>query len=227
MTGGDDDRGVPRIEIEVLQPPDLAAIAFAVTPPEYSGLEPSSEIDVTSVRVLAGSRVEVHVAPDPPEARGSARTFPNDGVIELSSAVFPGGAVSAGRENDEDAQPADDGDVDRSTRTESSPVPSLSFAQTVNESLRFRVELIDKGGLNNPDPALFGIEVFEDTAPQALLVSPARTDRALVLGSAVPLRALVRDDLGIGKVELEIYDGITDDLTGTRALPLDLSLIHI
>ena len=52
-------------------------------------------------------------------------------------------------------------------------------------------------------------------------MSPARTDRALVLGSAVPLRALVRDDLGIGKVELEIYDGITDDLTGTRALPLD------
>ncbi|MEL6715780.1 MAG: hypothetical protein AAFP86_18510, partial [Planctomycetota bacterium] len=201
VTGGDDDRGVPRIEVQVLQPPDLAAIAFLVTPPAYSGLEPTHAADVTSVRALAGSSVEVHVAPDPPGARGVARTFPDDAEIALADGTFPV----------DDPEGADGNGV-RPT------LPSLRFERTVVDSLRFRFELVDASGLKNPDPALFGIEVFEDAGPEVLLLSPTRTDRAVVAGSAVPLRALVRDDLGVGSIELEVYDGITEDRLSVEPL---------
>ena len=42
VTGGDDDDGLPRVVIEVLQPPDVEGVAVKVDPPEWSGLAPSS-----------------------------------------------------------------------------------------------------------------------------------------------------------------------------------------
>ncbi len=209
VVGGDDDRGIPRIVVEVLQPPDIAGLAFVIEPPAYAGLPPRTESE-TKVSVLAGSRVTVHVKTDPEDATGIARTFPDDQVRALEPRPFPRlGPGSTGA--DPAAGPAPE------------LSPGLSFSDVMVQSLRFRVELTDAAGLGNPDPALFGIEVVPDRRPELLVLAPGRSETEVVEGGVVPLRVLVRDDFGVGGVRLEGRDAATDEVLEDR--PLDLSVV--
>lgn len=204
VVGGDDDRRVPKIVVEVLQPPDIAGLAFVIEPPAYAGLPIRTESE-TKVSVLAGSRVTVHVKTDPVDATGIARTFPDDQVRELESVPFPrlGPAPTDGEAPD--------------------PSPGLSFSDVMLQSLRFRVELTDAAGLGNPDPALFGIEVVPDRRPELLVLAPGRSETEVVEGGVVPLRVLVRDDFGVGGVQLEGRDAATDAVLDSR--PLEVALV--
>ncbi len=203
ITGGDDQRGVPRIEIEVLQPPDLSGLAFVIDPPAYSGLPRRVESD-TSVSVLEGARVTIHVLPDPLDATGLARTFPDDVEIPLTASPYP--------------------IVDPAPAAEGAPEPpptapqGLAFSQIVEDTVRFRIELTDPGGLENPDPALFGIEAIPDRRPELITLAPARADIEVVAGGAIPLRFLARDDFGLGELIVEFRDIATDTVTATRDL---------
>ncbi|MEM7516794.1 MAG: hypothetical protein AAF368_07705, partial [Planctomycetota bacterium] len=87
-TGGDDRDEEPRVDILCLQPPDVSGLAVEVTPPAYSKL-PSRITYDGDVEVLEGSSVRVTVRPDPPEARGLARLFPEDRTLELKEGVWP------------------------------------------------------------------------------------------------------------------------------------------
>ncbi|MBL6757133.1 MAG: hypothetical protein ISQ11_12035 [Planctomycetes bacterium] len=204
VVGGDDDRRVPKIVVEVLQPPDIAGLAFVIEPPAYAGLPIRTESE-TKVSVLAGSRVTVHVKTDPVDATGIARTFPDDQVRELESVPFPrlGPAPTEGEAPD--------------------PSPGLSFSDVMLQSLRFRVELTDAAGLENPDPALFGIEVVPDRRPELLVLAPGRSETEVVESGVVPLRVLVRDDFGVGGVRLEGRDAATDEVLDSR--PLDVTMV--
>lgn len=204
VVGGDDDRGVPKIVVEVLQPPDIAGLAFVIEPPAYAGLPIRTESE-TKVSVLAGSRVTVHVKTDPADATGIARTFPDDQVRELESVPFP----RLGPAPTEGDAPA--------------PSPGLSFSDVMVQSLRFRVELTDAAGLGNPDPALFGIEVVPDRRPELLVLAPGRSETEVVEGGVVPLRVLVRDDFGVGGVRLEGRDAATDEVLDSR--PLEVTMV--
>jgi hypothetical protein len=204
VVGGDDDRGIPRIVVDVLQPPDIAGLAFVIEPPAYAGL-PSRTESETKVSVLAGSRVTVHVKTDPEDATGVARTFPDDLVRELEPGPFP----TLGPAPAEGVAPA--------------PSPGLSFSDVMVQSLRFRVELTDAAGLGNPDPALFGIEVVPDRRPELLVLAPGRSETEVVEGGVVPLRVLVRDDFGVGGVQLEGRDAATDAVLDSR--PLEVALV--
>lgn len=210
VTGGDDDRGIPRVEIEVLQPPDLADLRFVVDPPAYSGL-PRRVESGTSVDVLAGSEVTVHIATDPPDATGLARTFPEGDEIALVEAPFPAG------ESESSVPPAGgdtEANVDRS-------IAGLAFTRTPRSPLRFRFELTDASGLANPDPALFGIEVVPDRAPELVMLDPGRADIETIAGGSVPLRVLARDDFGVAEVSMSL-----STLAGDESLadPIDLEL---
>jgi len=203
ITGGDDNRGVPEIRIEVLQPPDISGLAFVVEPPAYTGLPARVESE-TKVSVLAGSRVTVHVKTDPEDATGVVRTFPDDLTRDMDRAPFPDLAIN--------------------TAAAAGPPPTgLRFAEVMVQSLRFRVELTDRAGLGNPDPALFGIEVVPDRRPELLLLAPGRSETEVVESGAIPLRLLVRDDFGIGAVRLEGRDATTDEVLQTRPLGLTVT----
>lgn len=204
IVGGDDDRRVPKIVVEVLQPPDIAGLAFVIEPPAYAGLPIRTESE-TKVSVLAGSRVTVHVKTDPVDATGIARTFPDDQVRELESVPFP----RLGPAPTEGEAPG--------------PSPGLSFSDVMLQSLRFRVELTDAAGLGNPDPALFGIEVVPDRRPELLVLAPGRSETEVVESGVVPLRVLVRDDFGVGGVRLEGRDAATDEVLDSR--PLDVTMV--
>ncbi len=180
FTGGDDKDGDPRILLTVLQPPDIEGIAVRTTPPAYTGL--SERIDFNrDVEVLANSRVEVFMLPNPPSARGIARLLPESREIELQSADYPLTAEQL-------RLPQSERDV---------PSPGLAFSFDADRSLRFRFELTDDTGLSNPDPGLYAISVIEDGAPSVQLYAPGRTDVETIAGGAIPLRVLATDDFGL------------------------------
>ena len=200
-TGGDDRDGLPRVEVEVLQPPDVEGLAMVVEPPAYSGLPRTVQFD-RDVEVLAGSRVAVHVLPFPPDATGIARLLPEDETIELASVPYPRDEAAAG--------PFVEGveGVEGTEGTEGAeaepPAQGLGFELVAERSVGFRIELVDDSGLSNPEPGLFRIRVVEDRPPDIALLSPARSDFEIVRGGAIPLRARAEDDFGLVSMRFRV-----------------------
>lgn len=198
LTGGDDRRGVPRIEIKVLQPPDLTGLAFVVEPPAYSGLPGRLEED-TTVSVLEGSVVTVHILTDPANATGIAKTFPDNESIALAALPYPIPPA--------DPEGALEGSVGGDDKGAAGLPMGLGFRNVAKESLRFQFQLQDPSGLKNPDPALFGIEVVPDRAPDLVMLDPGRADLEVVATGAVPVRLLAKDDFGVATMGLTLFNG--------------------
>lgn len=173
--GGDDLDGEPRVSIRVLDPPDVTGVAVHVEPPAYSGLPPEQRFD-RDVEVLRGSRLSIVARPDPPEARGRVRLLPEDRVLELEARPFP------------------------SEDPEDSPTAGLGFELTALDSLRYRFELSDSTGLENPDPGLFAVRVVTDRRPEVELLSPARGEIDVVATGALRIVAQASDDYGLGRL---------------------------
>jgi len=174
-TGGDDRDGMPRVFVEVLEPPDVSGLAISIEPPAYTGLAPRVEFD-HDVQVLAGSRLRVAVLTTPPQARGSVRILPEDRLVALEPASFPPRPSSKGG---------------------GEPEAGLGFELSPSDSLRFRFELSDSSGLSNPDPGLFAVQVVPDRRPEVSILSPARSEVDTVPGGLIALRARAEDDFGI------------------------------
>jgi len=176
VTGGDDEDGLPRVEIEVLEPPDLEGLALTVEPPAYSGLPPTT-VYSQDIEVLKGSRVRVRVLPTPRSATGSVRFLPDDVLQPLVAAAYP--LPAAG----DDAP---------------SEVPGLGFECLVEKPIGYRIELVDENGLSNPEPGLFRIRVSEDRPPELSVLAPTRGEFETVRGGALPLRVRAEDDFALG-----------------------------
>ncbi|MBL8860508.1 MAG: hypothetical protein JNK02_00715 [Planctomycetes bacterium] len=174
-TGGDDQDGEPRVRLVVLEPPDVVGIAVAIEPPAYSGLPRRLESS-PDVEVLRGSRVVVHARTAPAEVTARARFLPEDQLVELEPAAFPGSDGASG----------------------------FAFELTAERNLRYRFELQDAQGLSNPDPGLYGITVVEDRAPEVELLSPGRGDHDTVAGGLLPLRVRASDDFRVARLEYAI-----------------------
>ncbi len=183
VTGGDDEDGQPRVEIEVLQPPDVEGIAVAVRPPAYAAL-PEEILFNQDVEVLKGSELRVHVLPFPAGARGAVRLLPDDVVLALVPAPFPRPSDAASDEPERQG---------------------LSFELRAERTVGFRVELSDANGLTNPDPGLFRIRVVEDRPPEVQALAPGRSDFETVRGGAIPLRARAEDDFGLSALGWRIH----------------------
>lgn len=195
-TGGDDEDGLPRVHLRVLDPPDVRGLAVRVTPPAYSGLEADVRFD-RDVEVLAGSRLEVVALPDPQSAIGRVRLLPEDRTIPLEAREFPA------RSEDEPAR------------------AGLGFDFEARESLRMRFELSDDSGLENPDPGLFAVDVRADRRPEVELQSPTRGELDVVLGGALRLVARASDDLGLAGLEWRVAPAAEPEAWGQpQELPL-------
>lgn len=181
-TGGDDEDDDPTVRMIVLRPPEVVGLAIDIEPPAYSGLRPETR-EGGDAEVLAGSRLQVHVLGDPPDAKGRARLLPEDRVVELSAAPFPRAATAG---------------------TPAETVPGLAFPLTPEKSLRYRVELVDSSLLENPEPGLFAITVVEDRPPEVEILAPGRGDYDTVPGGSLSLRARARDDFGIVRMTYSV-----------------------
>ncbi len=172
ITGGDDDDGLPRVEIEVLQPPDVEGLAMRIQPPAYCGLPERTVFD-GDVEVLAGSALRIYARPSPPTATGVARLLPDETTIELEAEVT------------DLAEPG---------------ATWLAFDLIPEKTTGFRIELTDDTGLSNPDPGLYRVRVIEDRVPEVQVLSPARTEFEAVPGGAIPLRVRAEDDFGLAEL---------------------------
>jgi hypothetical protein len=177
VTGGDDQDGLPRVEVEVLEPPDVEGLALVVQPPAYSGLALATFFN-QDVEVLKGSIVTVHVLSAPLAARGQARLLPEDTTVALEPAPFP---RAPGEENEPELH-------------------GLAFTCTAEKTLGFRIELVDESGLTNPEPGLYRIRVLEDRAPELAVLSPSRGDIETVRGGALALRVRAEDDFALASL---------------------------
>lgn len=171
-TGGDDEDQLPRLRVEVLDPPDISALAIEITPPAYVNQPTRVEFD-RDVQVLAGSKLAIRVLTAPAEATGSVRILPSDTVLALEPRAFP----------------VRDG--------ETAPRTGLGFEIVAEQSLRYRFELRDTTGLVDPDPGLFSVDVLADERPEVELVSPARLEVETLAQGALRIGARALDDLGI------------------------------
>jgi hypothetical protein len=196
-TGGDDQDEDPTVRLVVLRPPDVAGLAVRVEPPAYSGLAPEI-VRGGDAEVMAGSRIVVHVLPDPPDAVGRVRLLPEDRLIDLVPAPFP--------------DPAKEGAAETTK-------PGLSFEIQPEKSLRYRIELVDASGLQNPEPGLFAIGVTEDRAPEVEVLSPGRGDYDTVSGGAIALRARATDDHGISRMAFSAIAASGGEPQAARELP--------
>lgn len=180
--GGDDDGARAQAHVEVLLPPDLAGLAFVVTPPAYTGAPTRTEFD-RDVDVLAGSRVAVVVRTDPADAKARARLLPADTAMELTAMPFPRRAVDAA--------------ASEPPPKAAEPLDGRGFEFVAQESLRLRFELEDANGLTNPDPGLFAVRVVADERPTLTLLAPSRVEVDTLADGWIPLRARAVDDFGI------------------------------
>jgi hypothetical protein len=201
-TGGDDQDEVPSIRLIVLRPPDVVGLALEVEPPSYSGLEPRT-VTGGDAEILAGTKVVVHVLPDPREATGKARLLPEDRLVDLAPAPFP--------VNDSGKAGAPNG---------GQPEQGLAFNVAPEKSLRYRIELVDHSRLSNPDPGLFAITVIEDRPPEVEILSPGRGDYDTVPGGSLRLSARARDDFGV--VSMKLTASPVGAAPGAAATPIEI-----
>jgi len=171
-TGGDDEDQLPRLRVEVLDPPDIAALAIEIAPPSYVSSPARVEFD-RDVQVLAGSRLAIRVLPSPTEATGSVRILPADTLAPLESRPFP------------------------LRQGETQARAGLGFELVAEQSLRYRFELRDSTGLVDPDPGLFSVDVLADERPEVELVSPARLEVETLAQGTLRIGARAIDDLGV------------------------------
>lgn len=208
--GGDDRDGTPSVQLRVVDPPDIAAVAFEITPPAYAGL-PTRFVDDGDARALAGSRLRAWVRTDPPGVQGTVLVLPDDEILELVPGEFPEVTGAAANAADTAADTA--GNAQAAGLSGS---PALVFETTVERSLRLRFELTDERGLSNPDPGFFGVDLVPDQAPELRWLSPGRSDVEVTAHGAVPLRALAEDDLGLERLRLTATE------VGSEAEPREL-----
>ncbi len=187
VTGGDDESGEPRVEIEVLEPPDVEGLALVVEPPAYSGL-PATTFFSQDIEVLKGSQVSVHILPSPRAATGYVRLLPEDTTQDLAQAPFPRPPEGADAAASETATP------------EGALETGLAFTCLAEKTLGFRVVLTDANGLTNPEPALYRIRVIEDRPPELTVLAPARSEFETVRGGALPLRVRAEDDFALASL---------------------------
>ncbi len=183
-TGGDDQDEEPSVRLIVLRPPDVVGLALEIEPPAYSGLGPKT-VTGGDAEILAGTKVVVHVLPDPREATGKARLLPEDRLVDLAPAPFPASTTP-----------------NAVAPTAGNPEQGLAFTVAPEKSLRYRVELVDHSRLSNPDPGLFAITVIEDRPPEVEILSPGRGDYDTVPGGSLRLSARARDDFGVESMKL-------------------------
>jgi hypothetical protein len=169
---GGDDDSLPWLDLTVVQPPKLNDLITAVRPPAYSGLAPERGGRLT--RMIAGSELSLEGKLDRPAS-----------AVRLQSA--------AGEPLPAVQQSAD----------------KLSFHTLTNpaqpwqpgKSQQVWIELVDESGEVTGRDGPLEIQILPD-APPTIAWDQPEDHSAFTPQAIVPIKATVKDDLGVQRVEL-------------------------
>jgi hypothetical protein len=185
VLAGDARSGIATVE--VIPPVSVLDPTLDVTAPAYVGGAPRLGVDVQGARVLEGSKVDITVPCTKPVE--TARLIPQEGApLELRPMTDGNGArgsfvLTAGGP---DAPKAAD----------------LPVVAAPSGLLGFRLEIVDKDGLKNPEPrAAYAIKVVEDGQPSAVIVSPKGQQSSLAFAEW-QIHYRISDDYGLDRAWL-------------------------
>ena len=180
-TGGDDDT-MPWTRLAVIEPPKVASLEVTVKPPAYTGLPPQSAGRV--VKAIASSELTLRGRVDIPIVSARLRSE-SSGVPLPAVAIGPGGL--------------------------SFRVPAEAQQPwRIDKSAAYWVELADESGLPTGRDTRLEVQAVPDLPPAISWESPG--DHTFVTPQAVvPIKALVKDDLSIQRIQLRyLRPGLSD-----------------
>ncbi|HUE72565.1 MAG TPA: hypothetical protein VMP01_16895 [Pirellulaceae bacterium] len=170
---GGDDYSMAWTTLEVVSPPQVTDLVVTVTPPPYT--EQPAEVGRKLVRALAGSQLSLRGAVDKPIKSASLKTADGQTLPVRVAISADGKSFHA---------PAD---------------PQSPWL--AEKSAEIWCEVSDESALPAGRQQRIELQVAADAPPTISWESPA--DHAFVTPKAlVPIRALVKDDLAVARVEL-------------------------
>ena len=195
FTGGD-DRNMPWIEVQVIDPPELPAVSsltLKITPPSYTNW-PEEEREATSTQpLLAGSRVQL-AGKATRRLKATSKLRFDDGrevpiEIDKDGLTFHVGKPSRGQS-----------DQARAPGTPARPdVPAGGIIVEKSTSYTFR--LVDVDGVEGGGDESWQFRVLADAAPSVVMEQPA-SDQFVTERAVVNFRVRARDDVALRQVGL-------------------------
>jgi len=189
---GGDDHSMPWIAVEVLEPPEIAALAVELFPPPYTGWPPYKADK--QIRALVGTRMRASgTATKPLQSTvlhlGGGRLVPcrvsDDGYRFSTGSLYDG----EGPPRSAASSPAGGKEAEEPIELEKAGSDAYWF------------ELTDREGLSDSQEERWELRVVPDSPPSVTMEQPAAnvyvTPRAVV-----PLRISAKDDLAIRDVRL-------------------------
>jgi hypothetical protein len=174
VTGGD-DRSMPWMPVEVLDPPAVASLAVEVVPPAYANWLREKRDAASAAPILAGSRVELS---------GEASKPLRSAVLRLDSGrEFP-------------ARIEGDGRLFRI----GSPSPELPAGLVLDKPCGFTIALVDRDGVQGGKES-WQFRVQTDSPPGVVIEQP-KGDFFVTPRARIDLRLDARDDLALQRVAL-------------------------
>ena len=172
---GGDDRSLPWIAVQVVEPPTLKSLAVDLFPPSYTGWPPTSEEG--NLRALVGTRLGM---------RGEAAKPLESAMLVLEDGrKWPATLTADGLHF---ALPSQ------------LELPSQSEL-LVTKSTAYWFHLTDREGLSGGEESRWEIRAVPDTPPSVTIEQPA-ADLYVTPRAAVPLSVVAKDDLAVRQIAL-------------------------
>ena len=179
---GGDDREMPWTKVAVEEPPRIEDLTVRTEPPAYTGL-PAATTD-GHVRALVGTSLSLRAHVDRPLVRAELRSDPPDLVAGVSVELEDNGR---------------------------SIIAAPSGGEwIVTSSGSYWLELQDQQGVRAASEVRWQIAAVTDEPPTVSLEQPS-DHAAVTSGGVLPLKALVKDDLGLASVELRYTRSTSPD----------------
>ncbi len=182
---GGDDRDMPWISVEVVEPPRVESLELMLHPPAYTGL-PAQTSD-RRIQALRGTQVTLRGKAT--KLLAAAAVHSDDGTVVPLYVTADGYSFAL------DLQPAE--------TTIASPRDNDSSLRSwlITTSGKYWLELTDREQLIGGADDKWDVRAIADTPPQITIERP--TGHVFVTANAlVPLKLIARDDLRLRSIEL-------------------------
>ncbi len=206
---GGDDRKMPWIHVDVVEPPQFDTVQIRLHPPAYTGWP--EQLSSRRIVALRGTAVEL--------AAHSAKPL-RSAVLHL-----PGGPEVTLQRSADGLQwsiPASDGPSTKSTASVSKSVTSISVDSptvwTIDKSGPYWFELRDGENLVGGLSDRWDIQAVVDQPPNVAIEAPLG-NLAVTPTATVPVKVLAKDDLALRSVAL-VYSRSDHTELGEVAIPL-------
>ncbi len=183
--------------------PKLSEVRLTVTPPRYVDEPPSEKTLIPGrIRAIQGSELELAMKPEQElKSLTLMLTIPRP-ANEAEATTSP--------DTDEDSEAEAERMVSKPVLLTRGEDGWYHFATSLTESLTFSPVLVSPHGLTGENPRVCRIEVIEDRAPVARIISPDEQS-SVSPDESIEIRFEAHDDHGIATAELVVYDSEVKD----------------